>query len=414
MKLVFTSGPNAGGRYTIEGTITIGRDPSNDIELADHAVSLVHCQVTSIPERREIKDLGSTNGTWVNGTRVVSRSLGDGDGIVLGGCHIRVEVPSVGVSPAVLPSIPVAGSIDTSVQYFLKRKIAEGGMGAIYEAEQIGAEGFIKRVAIKTILPEFVSKRDFVSSFVGEARLVANLVHQNIVQIHHLGRYNDGYYIAMEYIDGVNLCDLTREHTLLKRDVPPEIAAYIAGRVCRGLAYAHGKCDEIGRPLGLVHRDVSPRNIMVTREGEVKLTDFGVAKAAHFMEPEEGMVVGSVEYMSPEQAQCGVVDARSDLFSLGLVLYELLTGVRVFRCVDGNIEATIDRVIRDDVPDPRTCKPGLGQEWVDVLMTCLARDPAARFASADALGDALDALLSASGSGMTAGRLADYVRGLRA
>jgi eukaryotic-like serine/threonine-protein kinase len=421
MKLVFTQGPHAGARYTIEGAITVGRDASNDIVLPDQAVSLVHCQIINTPDRRQIKDMGSTNGTFVNGERVVSRALTDGDGVLLGANHIRIELPPLSTTrrTAMASAAPpgdgaFTGSIDSAVQYFLKRKITDGGMGSIYEAEQIGAEGFIKRVAIKTILPEFAAKPDFVSSFIGEARLVANLVHQNIVQIHHLGRMENGYYIAMEYIDGINLCDFIDEHAALARDIPADVAAFIISRVCRGLDYAHRKCDEQGRSLGLVHRDVSPRNIMIEQEGEVKLSDFGVAKAAYFMEPDEEMLVGSVEYMSPEQAQCGIVDARSDLFSLGLVFYELLTGVRAFCCHGGDIDATVARVIRDDVPSPRQYRPSLDDDSTDLVMKCLARDPAARFASAGELGNALEELLYTDGYGLTVMKLADYVRALHA
>ncbi len=420
MKLVFTEGPQAGARFTIEGAITVGRDPSNELVLNDSGVSLVHCQLTNTRQAQRVKDMGSTNGTWVNGARVVSRPLFDGDCLTIGGNQIRIELPALNdANDAPTPQRPAddmtpARSIDSSVQYFLKRKITDGGMGSIYEAEQIGAEGFIKRVAIKTILPEFAAKPDFVSSFVGEARLVANLVHQNIVQIHHLGRLDEGYYIAMEYIDGMNLCDFLREHVTLKQDVPVDIAAFVVSRVCRGLEYAHQKCDEEGHPLGLVHRDVSPRNIMIAQEGEVKLADFGVAKAAHFMETDDAMLVGSVEYMSPEQAQCGTVDARSDIFSLGLVFYELLTGIRVFHCHNGDIDATVARVIKDVVPPPHAYRPSLGGAWAALLMKCLARNPADRFASAGELGNALEELLYTDGYGLTVVKLAEYVRTLRA
>ncbi|MFO7871880.1 MAG: FHA domain-containing serine/threonine-protein kinase [Kiritimatiellia bacterium] len=317
MKMIFVSGPVENKRYGIDGDITIGRDPSNSIVIPDSAVSLVHCQIYFRDDGVFVKDLGSTNGTYVNGNRVVASQLRDGDAFEVGGSRARIEVPEKDYATEISPTQVghdsdsahsveagerLSGDIFGKVAYFLKRRISEGGMGAVYEAEQLGADGFIKKVAIKVILPKYVEKESFVSSFIGEAKLVANLVHQNIVQIHHFGRHENGYYIAMEYIDGTNLTDFMNRHRKLGLDIPMEIATFIASRVCRGLEYAHSKADEEGKPLGLVHRDVSPNNIMIAREGEVKLADFGVAKAAQFMEEEEGDLVGSVEYMSPEQA----------------------------------------------------------------------------------------------------------------
>ena len=294
----------------------------------------------------------------------------------------------------------LSGSIFGEVTYFFVRKIADGGMGAVYEAEQYGAEGFIKKVAIKTILPRYVKKEKFVSSFIGEAKIVANLVHQNIVQIHHLGRHDNGYYIAMEYIDGISLSKLP----------PVELSTFIVSRICRGLEYAHNKCDESGKPLKLVHRDVSPTNIMITHEGEVKLTDFGVAKVAQLVEQDndDSDLVGSVEYMSPEQAACKPVDARSDLFSLGLVYYELLTGCRVFE-YRGSIDKTVDAVMAASIPDPRTYNPNLTQGVLDILKKCLEKKPERRFQSAAAFGETLEREMYSKGLGPTIVSLAKYV-----
>jgi serine/threonine-protein kinase len=307
----------------------------------------------------------------------------------------------------------LSGNIFGSVTYYLKRKIADGGMGSVYEAEQFGAEGFIKKVAIKTILPDYVQRKQFVSSFVGEAKLVANLVHQNIVQIHQLGRHEDGYYIAMEYIDGINLTDFLARHRRLKKPIPVDIATFIVSRICRGLEYAHNKTDEQGAPLGLVHRDVSPNNIMITREGEVKLTDFGVAKAAQFMEEDEQYLVGSVEYMSPEQANCDPVDGRSDLFSLGLIYYELLTGVRVFLCAgDDDVDKTVERVKAAAIPDPLGYRADLPASVVRNLMRCLKKTPEERFQTARELADALEQDMYSKGYGPTIVALAEYTEGL--
>ncbi len=439
MKILILEGPDKGMKYEIEHDVTLGRDVTNDIVISDSSISLVHCEITVQDGAFFIKDLGSTNGIKINGIRQVAAQLYDGDGLQMGKTHIRVEIPvdnkirpteyqhgtlhdAVGtvamedqsdVSVHVSEGSDLSGNIFGSVTYFLKRKIASGGMGSIYEAEQIGAEGFIKKVAIKTILPTYAKKESFVSSFIGEARLVANLVHQNIVQIHHLGRHGDGYYIAMEYIDGVNLTDFVIEHIRRKKQVPVELATFIISRICRGLEYAHDKKDENGGPLNLVHRDVSPNNIMITREGEVKLTDFGVAKAAQFMEDDDEYLVGSVEYMSPEQADCAQVDARSDIFGLGVVFYELLTGVRIFKCRDqDDLDATLEIVKKADVPDPMQFRSDIPENAKRILMKCLKKDPASRFQTAGELGIELEKQIYSTGYGPTIVTLAKYLSGL--
>lgn len=439
MKIVFLSGPLEGNKYEIDRDVSMGRDISNDIVIDDPSVSLVHCQIYRRDNQPFIKDLGSTNGTKVNSEKIINAELRDGDSLTLGQNKIRVEIPLSEPQPSQMSTVSfmpsqtvvsatqrgviqqmiepdgkdqLSGNIFGSVTYFLKRKIASGGMGAVYEAEQLGAEGFIKKVAIKTILPTFALKDSFVASFIGEARLVANLVHQNIVQIHHLGRHGDGYYIAMEYIDGTNLTDFMAKHRALKLRVPIDIATFIVSRISRGLEYAHSKKGEAGAPLKLVHRDVSPNNIMITTEGEVKLTDFGVAKAAQFMEDDDKYIVGSVEYMSPEQADCGEVDSRSDLFSLGLVFYEILTGVRVFRCHNNDIDAALERVKRAIVPDPLQYREDLPPEAIKILNRCLVKDRAQRYQSASDLCYDLEHSMYSKGYGPTITKLAKYIDAL--
>lgn len=435
MKLIFVSGVLSNNRYDVDRDATIGRDISNDIVIADQSVSLVHAQIFCEGDRFFIKDLGSTNGIQLNGEKKISAELHDGDGISLANNNIRVEIPEPETIPTSInprtevhttQAIPgmsspeadittgedLSGNIAGKVSYLLKRRIAKGGMGAIYEAEQIGAEGFIKKVAIKTILPSFAEKPSFVSSFVGEAKLVANLVHQNIVQIHHLGRHKNGYFIAMEYINGTNLTDFMLMHRRLNLRVPVNIAVFIMSRVCRGLEYAHLKTDSEGNELGLVHRDVSPNNIMINREGEVKLTDFGVAKAASFMEEDDEYLVGSVEYMSPEQADFRDVDHRSDIFSLGLVFYELLTGLRVFICKDNNIDDTLEKVIKAVIPDPTRLRADIPEDVLNPLLKCLVRDPAERYQDAHSLVYDLEHAIYSRGYGPTTSRMAEYLKDL--
>lgn len=305
--------------------------------------------------------------------------------------------------------LPVDISRDTT--YRLVRKVATGGMGSVYEALQLGCESFEKRCAIKVILPKYTDNDEFISMFIGEAKLVANLVHQNIVQIYQLEEYEQGYFMAMEFIDGVNLEQLMDRLIALGQDIPIEIATFITSRICRGLEYAHTKRDKDGTLLGIVHRDVSPKNIMITSEGEVKLTDWGIAKARIYMDQKEGEVLmGKVEYMSPEQASYESTDARSDIFSLGIVFYELLTGHNMFMCDD--VFDTIDKVKACEVPDPRDFRRDIPQELVDILMRCLEFDRGKRYQTAGEASYALEYYMYHGGYGPTIVALAKYMASL--
>lgn len=429
MKLTIISGPNASETHHVREDGTIGRDPTNQIVIDDSAASLVHCAFFFGEGRVFVKDLGSTNGTILNGKRVVHGELRNGDTLTVGDSGLEVELEAEIV--AALPKQTIrAGrgpddgdtesltgeampssirSVVGNATFYLKRKIAQGGMGAIYEAEQLGAEGFIKRVALKIIREEYARRRSFVSSFIGEAKLVAGLVHQNIVQIYQLGRFEHGYYISMEYIDGIDLTHFLFRQAMTNNEIPVEIATYVASRVCRGLEYAHTKRGEGGTPLELVHRDVSPNNIMITNEGEIKLADFGVAKATLYMEEPDGeYLVGSPQYMSPEQASCTKVDSRSDIYSLGLVYYELLTGAPAY--ASESQEKTIQRVRHGEINcHPTQLRPDLPVEIVEIVMRCLAKKPADRYQKAGELGYALEYCLYSGGYGPTIVTMANYV-----
>src|SRR5512136_1183786 len=205
-------------------------------------------------------------------------------------------------------------------------------MGIVYEAEQLGAREFVKRIAIKVIRQHYANQKTFIENFIGEARLVADLIHTNIVQTYHLGEANGVYFIAMELLRGVNLEQFAQQLADKRRVLPKELAVFITSRVARGLAYAHAKTDKGGKALGIVHRDVSFKNVMIAFEGDVKLTDFGIAKARGFLVDNEGEVVaGKADYMSPEQADFQITDKRSDIFSVGVVLGHLLLGRNVFK-----------------------------------------------------------------------------------
>src|SRR6266704_4308258 len=243
-------------------------------------------------------------------------------------------------------------TIQNEFRYDIVRKIFEGGMGIVYEAEQHGAREFVKRIAIKVIRQNYADQKQFIDNFIGEAKLVADLIHTNIVQTYHLGETRGIYFIAMELIRGVNLEQFAQQMLDKRHVLPKELAVFIVSRVARGLAYAHSKTDKDGRPLGIVQRDVSFKNIMIAFEGDVKLTDFGIAKARGFLVDNEGEVVaGKPDYMSPEQANFQITDKRSDIFSAGVVLAHLLLGKNIFK--GQSAEESRQRMISMPVPDFR-------------------------------------------------------------
>jgi eukaryotic-like serine/threonine-protein kinase len=302
-------------------------------------------------------------------------------------------------------------SIQNEFRYDITRKIFEGGMGIVYEVEQHGARNFVKRVAIKIIRPTYASQKMFIENFVGEAKLVADLIHTNIVQTYHLGEANGVCFIAMELIRGVNLEQFTHQLAEKKRTLPKELAVFITSRVARGLAYAHNKADKDGKPMGIVHRDVSFKNIMIAFEGDVKLTDFGIAKAKGFLTDQEGEVVaGKPDYMSPEQADFQVTDKRSDIFSAGVVLAHLLLGRNIFK--GASAEESRQRIINQPVPDFRALDPRIDDRLNDILHHCLSRDLHRRYGTADQLLTELESYIYSAGYGPTNETLGKYIREL--
>jgi serine/threonine-protein kinase len=300
--------------------------------------------------------------------------------------------------------------VDISHYRFL-RKIADGGMGSVYETVLSGANGFEKTVVIKMLHERYSKDRDFVDLFIGEAKLVANLIHQNIVQIYQLGKIKDTYYIAMEYVKGVNLAEFMNRHLELKTKVPTDLGAFIISRICRGLEYAHNKRDRDGNLLGVVHRDVSPKNIMISVEGEVRITDFGIAKARNLMKDLEGdVLMGKMQYMSPEQADFKTTDHRSDLFSLGIVMYELLTGVNLF--IDSDTTVILKNVMSKKIHSPCTYNPDIPQELERIMLKALTRDITKRYQSASEMGYDLEYFMYHKGYGPTIITLEKYMRRL--
>jgi eukaryotic-like serine/threonine-protein kinase len=266
-------------------------------------------------------------------------------------------------------------------------------------------------VAIKIIRPSFASQKMFIENFVGEAKLVADLIHTNIVQTYHLGETNGVAFIAMELIRGVNLEQFSRQLTDKEKILPKELAVFITSRIARGLAYAHAKADKDNKPLGIVHRDVSFKNIMIAFEGDVKLTDFGIAKAKGFLTDQEGEVVaGKADYMSPEQADFQITDKRSDLFSVGVVLSNLLLGKNIFK--GENAEESRQRIMNQPVPDFRGLDSRIDDKLNDILHHCLARDLDRRYATADELMVDLEYYIYGAGYGPTNETLGKYIREL--
>jgi len=284
-------------------------------------------------------------------------------------------------------------------------------MGIVYEAEQKGAGKFVKRVAVKLIREEYSKIEEFRNNFIGEARLVADLIHTNIVQTYHLGEISGQYFMTMEYVDGINLEDFIQRHRDTGQSIPTDLAAFIVSRVCRGLSHAHQRCDHSGRNLGIVHRDVNPRNIMLAREGDVKLTDFGIAKAFDLMYNEEGEVIaGKDEYLSPEQARREVTDARADLFSCTIILSEMLLGENIFET--NREEATRKNIRELSIPDFMELRPGIDPRLDDILQKGFKRDREKRFQSAQAMLTALEVFLYGDGYGPTNEKLAAYMTDL--
>ena len=308
-------------------------------------------------------------------------------------------------------SMAVLFTIQCDFRYDVVRTISEGGMGKVYEAEQHGARGFVKRVAIKVIRQQYAKQKLFIENFIGEAKLVADLIHTNIVQTYHLGEIEGLCFIAMELIRGVNLEQFLSQLQIKNRVLPVDLAVFIVSRVARGLAYAHAKTDKDGRPLGIVHRDVSFKNIMIAFEGDVKLTDFGIAKARGYLQDQEGEVIaGKAEYMSPEQADFQITDKRSDIFSAGIVLAHLLLGYNIFR--GDNQEESRQNVLKMPIPDFRKLDSRIDDRLNEILHRALARNLDKRYPNADQFLFELEHYIYHKGYGPTNETIGRFIREL--
>ncbi len=296
-------------------------------------------------------------------------------------------------------------------RYELIKRIAVGGMGVIYLAKSRGAAGFEKTVIIKKILEHLAEEQEFITKFLDEGRIVVNLAHGNIVPVFDMGEEDGEYFIAMEYVPGRDLRDvlkrLQREDTIL----PAHLAVYIVTEACKGLDYAHRRTDDAGESLNIVHRDVSPSNILISRDGEVKVIDFGIARAtSRAAKTVSGRIQGKICYMSPEQAAGKSVDARSDIFSMGVVLYEMLTGRRPFQG-ESDLQS-LDLVRKCEFVTPSELNPEIPAELDAIVDKALSRDLERRYQSIDELHVELLQWLYSGGSAVTSQQLAEFVREL--
>lgn len=301
--------------------------------------------------------------------------------------------------------------IFNELHYEMTRKISEGGMGLVYEAVQLGAGNFRKVVAVKLIREEYSAIEEFQNNFIGEARLVADLIHTNIVQTYHLGQVGGQYFMVMEFVRGVNLDQFIEQHRKQGKAIPADLAAFIVSRIARGLQYAHTKCDREGRHLNIVHRDVGPKNVMIAYEGDVKLTDFGIAKALDLMYNEEGKVIaGKDEYLAPEQASYAITDARADLFPLGIVLTELLLGRNIFRSADR--AQSRRNILTMPIPQFSKLRSDIDENLERIIQKALQRDRDKRYQQAfDMLTD-LEMFMYGKGYGPTNEKLSVYLKNL--
>jgi serine/threonine protein kinase len=293
--------------------------------------------------------------------------------------------------------------------YYLFERVAVGGMAEVFKAVSYGVEGFERLCAIKRVLPSISEDQEFINMFIDEAKIAVRLAHANIGQVFELGNAEDSYFIAMEFVAGRDTRAIfDRERKLGRRlDIP--MCCHIVKEVCEALEYAHKKRDDNQVPLGIIHRDVSPQNVLVSYEGEVKLIDFGIAKAAgKANKTQAGILKGKFGYMSPEQVRGRPIDQRSDIFAMAVVLYELLT---LERCFQGQSDfSTLEKVREVDYRRATTLNREIPPELERILTKGLARDPDERFQSAAEFQDALQKFLYQSGSFYSRKNLSAYMK----
>lgn len=295
-------------------------------------------------------------------------------------------------------------------RYRILSPLAHGGMADVWLAEAAGASGFRKRIVLKTILPRFAEDPEFVAMFINEAIVASGLNHPNIVQIFDLGELDGHYFIAMEHVPGRTVRQVMKAAKKREERVPRWFALHVVSSACEGLHYAHDYCDEGGRPLGLVHRDMSPENLMVSFAGNVKVLDFGVAKVtSNDQGTKAGVLKGKHAYIAPEMFD-GQIDRRIDVYALGVILYELLTGRRPY---GGKTLLDVAWQLKfEPAPAPRTLNPSIPEDLEAIMMEALERDPAKRFPDAASLQKSIDQFLVGSGGRPSPSAVGAYLMSL--
>src|SRR3954467_7354153 len=291
-------------------------------------------------------------------------------------------------------------------RYRIERYLTEGGMGAIYIGKKLGPGGFEKEVVLKQLLPEYTARPEFRDLFFREAKISATLDHANIVHVFDLVESDESLFIVMEYVRGVDLRTIIRRSKLRRRELSPAAALHITLEVLAGLSYAHNRRTQAGASMAIIHRDVSPSNILCSVQGEVKLSDFGIAKAATHSSAFY-RVRGKVGYMSPEQARSQPIDHRTDLYSVAVCLYEALTGERLFV---GDLSTPADVIYAQTIVPPSQKRKGLPTALDVVLSTALSPDPADRYQDSVAFADALRQVAHRHGLLYSAPQLGEHLR----
>ncbi|MEM7447093.1 MAG: serine/threonine-protein kinase [Myxococcota bacterium] len=293
--------------------------------------------------------------------------------------------------------------------YLLLERVNVGGMAEVFKAKSFGVEGFERLVAVKRILPSIAEDSEFVTMFVDEAKIAVQLNHANIAQIFDLGRVEDSFFIAMEYVHGKDARAIFDRARKRGETIPIPMSCYVLMKVCEALDYAHNKKDDRGRDLSLVHRDVSPQNVLISYDGDTKIIDFGIAKAANKAgKTQAGILKGKFGYMSPEQVRGLPLDRRSDIFSLGIVLYELLTGERLF--VGESDFSTLEKVRNVEIAPPRSYNHRIPEELEQIVLKTLAKDADDRYQTTMDLHDDLQSFTYTSGNVFSRKDLNAYMR----
>jgi serine/threonine protein kinase len=294
-------------------------------------------------------------------------------------------------------------------KYYLLERINVGGMAEVFKAKTFGVEGFERLLAVKRILPNIAADAEFIEMFIDEAKIAVQLNHANIAQIFDLGKVEESFFIALEYVHGKDLRAIFDRCRALKEAMPISQSCFIMMKVCEGLDYAHNKRDSAGREMHLVHRDVSPQNVLISYEGEVKLVDFGIAKAAgKASKTQAGILKGKFGYMSPEQVRGLPLDRRSDIFSMGIVLYELLTGERLFT---GESDfSTLEKVRNVEILPPSAYNRKIPEQLEQIVLKALSKDVEDRYQNAIDLHDDLQAFMYTSGEFYSRKDLAGWMK----